>query len=466
MMESSPYPTLDQATHARWRRVAACVLLFVVIVACRMYFVERFAVALPFWDQWDAEADQLLRPLLEGTLAAENFWRAHNEHRILPTRALTLAMFGATGEWNNLFEARANVLLAALTPCLLFWLMFKDAAPGRWRWAMVPVLLAGATLPFGWENFLVGFQSQFYSLELFAVCAFALAAWRPASNRAAAGAIALGILSVLTMASGFLTPLVTAIIYMAVARLRRTQAIRDTLLIVVLVAIALVGYGTMPMLEAHGNLRADGVLQLVDAASHVLGWPIAGYHWAIVLLWLPGCLAIPWMLWRRQMPPVDLLMAGCFAWSALQGLAIAYGRGDGLLAISSRYTELLIIGLVANAWFALRLAGHRGPPVSRAVQAGVATMFFAAFFIGHAIRIPADLEEMRQRHALSRVQTANVVRYFQTGDAAALQQPLMHIPYPSADRLQQLLDNPTIQGVLPRELVAPEPAAAAQPAPH
>lgn len=452
MTTASRIESTDGTAVGGSRRATVCALLFLLMLTCRLYYVERFAVPLPFWDQWDAEADQLIRPMLEGNLVPQNFWRAHNEHRILPTRIMTLAIYGATGEWNNLYEARVNVLLAVLTPCMLFWLMFKDVAFRRWRWAMVPVLLAGAILPFGWENFLVGFQSQFYFLELFAVGAFALAAWRPTSNRAALSVIALSILSILTMASGFLTPLVAAVIYTAVARLHGAHSIRYLVLIVVLIALASIGYGTMPVLVAHSGLRADSASQFIDAATHVLGWPIVGYHWAIVVLWLPGAVAISCMLLLRRMPPVDLLMAGCFAWSALQGLAIAFGRGEGLLAISSRYTDLLIIGMVANAWFAVRLLDRRDVSMWRWPVVVVTGTFFAAFFIGHAVRIPEDIAAMKERHAASLLQTINVTRYLETGDVSALQQPLMQIPYPSPAKLQEFLDSPEIVGALPTSL--------------
>lgn len=133
-----------------------------VIMLSRLLYVEKFAVALPFWDQWDAEWAGLLKPWIEGSLQFSDLFVGHNEHRILPTRLTTLAIFLITGTWNNLTEARLNIPLSAVTPLMLIWLICKHGRISGLKWLVIAVILLCASLPFSWENILIGFQSQFY----------------------------------------------------------------------------------------------------------------------------------------------------------------------------------------------------------------------------------------------------------------------------------------------------------------
>ena len=48
------------------RNILALLATLLLVIVARIYFVETFAIPLPFWDQWDAEGDTLLRPWIEG----------------------------------------------------------------------------------------------------------------------------------------------------------------------------------------------------------------------------------------------------------------------------------------------------------------------------------------------------------------------------------------------------------------
>lgn len=452
---------------ARWRPhvpwlVALAVGLCALLV--RLWYVQHFAVSVPFWDQWDAEGDRLLKPWVEGTYTLPQLVKMHNEHRILPTRLSTLLLFELTGRWDNLVEARSNALLYATIPALLAFLAARTESV-RWaRWGAVATATLLAVLPFAWENFLVGFQSQFYFLVLASLLAAMLAAYRHDNIIAITAAVALSAVAALTMASGLLTPAVVACVYaIACYRLpgRRWPALSAC---IVLLAGAYAAYRTMPVIPEHGTLRAQSAYDFIDASSHVLGWPIVGYHWPIALLWLPGAVAVSAMLARRRGTRADVFFAGCYGWSLAQALAIAYGRGHGLLELTPRYSELLVPGLVANAWFALRLfqASPRRP--LRAAAALLASGFGGALVGGLGLRTPGDWAAMVGRHDAAVLQQRNVARYLATRDPAALTVAPFEIPYPVAGRLQGLLDDPTILAMLPPSVTAPAPAGVPGPA--
>lgn len=455
------------ATSPNVRRWIVCLLLFVTVAGVRAYYVEHFAGVLPFWDQWDAEGDQVIRPWLEGTFRLDAMWQSHNEHRIAPARILALLSFLITGVWSNLWEARINVVLAAAIPVLTAWLAFREHPIRGWNWAFPVVLFASYALPFGWENFLVGFQSQFYFVVLFTIAAMAIAAWKPNDIAAMSGVAGLCVAGMATLASGLLTPLAASCVYLLAWHVGDRSRRPPVVMVAALWLLAAAGYLGLPQIPGHAVLKAQGAGSLLDAASHILGWPAAGYHWTAIWLWLPGAITIAWMVLQRNASRADLMMAGCYAWAGAQALALAYGRGQGLLEVPSRYTDLLVVGLVANAWFALRFLDHAYRlGQARAFASFVAAMFFCVFFFFHALRVEGDFAAMQQRHQLSMIQAQHVSEYLRTRDPRVLRQPAFHIPYPDAGRLQQLLDNPALSGSLPGSVHNADPRPSLQkPAP-
>ena len=442
----------------------ACLGYLLLVITVRLWYVGHFAAPLPFWDQWDAEGDTLLRPWIEGTLRLPDLWAPHNEHRLLPSRLISLALYETTGAWDNLDAARLNVLLAALPGVALLALLLRDGALHGWRWLLLPVMLAGQLLPFGWENMLVGFQSQFYVMQSLVLATVALAAWRPDHPYAIAAMLALSVVSCLTMASGLLAPVATLAVLLAQSRIEGRQPLRRTIACVLLLSIALIAYGTTPPMPGHAPLRAPDLTTLVDATVHLLGWPVSMAHWAWVPLWAPGVIACAWLWFRRDFERADLMMAGLMLWAGLQAGASAYGRGNGLVEPPSRYMDLLSTGLMANAWFAMRLLEMPRPGAARAAGALVAIAFVATFTGGHAQRLERDYAAMKARHALSMVQMRNVIAYVDGGNPVVLEQPPLHIPYPDARALRGWLDDPVLLQALRGGDALSAPVAAAAPA--
>lgn len=431
--------------------IVVCIFVFLAVAAARLWYIDAYAVAMPYWDQWDAEGDHLLRRKVEGTLTFKDvFWRAHNEHRIVPTRLLTLAVFGFTGEWNNLQLARCSALVAAGVASLLAGIVAFSTPRVRARWLLVAAIALCYIMPAGWENILVGFQSQFHFLALASIAAIMIAASDATRTWWSHAAIlALTALAAATMASGLITAVAVVWVYLLTLFCTggRARSVVPTAAALAMLAIA--SYASVPIVSGHAGFRAQSPLEFADAASHVLGWPIVGYHWAIAALWLPGLAVQARLLQHHAFSRTDIAMSGLYAWSVAQGLAIAYGRGHGLVEVSSRYTDLLLPGLIASGWFAIRSfeLPYGGRP-ARTFSVTLAATFGAAWFAGSLHRLPWDLGAMRGHHALALIQQANVERYLTRRDVFALYQPPRHIPYPDADRLRTLLDTPSLRAIL------------------
>jgi hypothetical protein len=268
-----------------------------------------------------------------------------------------------------------------------------------------------------------------------------------------AGVLILSWLSVLTMASGILTPLAAMGVFALQICLRREIKPMYLIMAVVLVALAAVGYSIMPHIEANQVFRARNLPELFKALKYLLSWPVSKSWPATTVLWIPAFLMVPWLLRIRALTRADLVMAGCVLWSLTQAVAIAYGRGQEMQSVSSRYSELFTLGLIGNGWFAARFIElwHKKWQI-----AWLGAVFFIVFIMGHITRRNGDMRAVYITHNLSLKQEKNVREYLRTNNPSALDQPQFEIPYPHPERLRELIDNPTIRGILPGYLTAPD----------
>lgn len=431
------------------RNILALLITLLIIAATRFYFVETFAIPLPYWDQWDAEGDFLLRPWVEGRLELRQLWQPHNEHRIFPTRLLSLLIFNVTGVWDNLVGARVNILVAACIPLIILLFLMRQKALHGPRWLVLIAIIAQFSLPFAFENLLVGFQSQFYFLIIFTIFAIILAVRYPDSPAAMASVLVLSWLSILTMASGILTPLAVAGVYALQGLLKQKLNWKHLGLALVLLGISAAGYAIMPQIEANQIYRSRSISEITRALRFILAWPDSEGWPAAIALWIPALAMVPWLLRNRTLNRADLFMAGCVMWSLAQAFAIAYGRGQSMGSVSSRYTELFTIGLIGNAWFAARFIDIS---IKNRRIAWLGAIFFAVFIVGHVTRHKRDMQNVYESHNLSLKQESNVRKYLKTGDRSVLVRRQFEIPYPDSVRLRSLLDNPTIRRILPSYL--------------
>ena len=427
------------------------VIFAAVIIIPRWWYLQKYGLSFPFWDQWDAEGEDVVRPLVEGRFKISNLWLAHNEHRVFPTRIVTLLCFKLTGVWSNLNEARVNVFIAALTPVFLVWLMRVKSQLYGLRWLVLPIIISQFVLPFGWENILVGFQSQFFFLMFFALSGFTLATFKPENVWAFTGVISLSILSILTMASGVLLPLIACGIYIFHSIVDRRNYLLTLVFVLLLLVLAVTGYQMVSHVDGHERLHATDFNQFFDGFTRMLSWPSRLNRWLAVPLWLPVFIGIPILLIRKSFTGFDLLMTACFAWTMAQVLAISYGRGHELAQVTSRYRDLLTLGLISVSWFSVRLLDEfqRNARVW-VLMFAVGLSFYITLYKAHKLRFVDDVIDMKNQYALMSLEVSNVAAYYKTHDKSALDKPRFEIPYPDKERLQQMLDLKTYQSVLPK----------------
>lgn len=455
-----PAPTAADDSRGRtWRKALTLSALFCLILLGRFIFVSIYAESVPFWDQWDAEGKLLIKPWLEGRLGVSQMLAAHNEHRILLTRLISLALLEANNrQWDNLVSAYVNVALYAANPVLLFAVLSSGLRTRSGRALLFIALLALAWLPYGWENSLVGFQSQFYLMSLLAIWVIVIAAkaadniWLPLKLLVPA------VFGLFTMATGFLGLVSAGAVLTLRALGGQLRVVRGGITVCVLAGICLVAFAFVPHISGHDSFRAHGLNDWLSKLSGILGWPAPHSSMIWPLIWLPTLLTI-WAMFRdRRVAQHELVALGLSFWTLLQIASIAYSRG----VLSSRYLDTVSVGVIANLWMALHFSESwrqtRRAPTWRWLGHAPLGLLVLCVGFGLAQSTPSNLASAGERHRISIRQTINVRAFVSSGDRAYLDnQPPMHIPYPSPDILAGLLNDKTLRAALPASVRKPLP---------
>ena len=210
-------PAAPYASQARLL-LTALPLLFLVIV------VARYAVDMPFWDQWSFVP--LLEKLYAGQLALGDLWAQHNEHRPLFAKLIMLGLARLT-HWNIIWELALNVFLAVGTFAALAWQIRATRlalSPGAQtlRWAVPAASLAVFSVS-QYQNWLWGWQIQMVLNLLAATGSMVLLAQRAFSWAKLGCAAALGIVATYTFANGLLCWPIGLVLVLLVNRGRKER---------------------------------------------------------------------------------------------------------------------------------------------------------------------------------------------------------------------------------------------------
>ena len=422
-----------------------------VIVGARFWLIGNYGSDLPYWDQWDAEGAYLYKPLHDGTLSFLDWFAPHNEHRVFFTRIISYILQVTNGQWDARVQMVVNSSFYALVACGIFLLFAK----GRGYvfglfWSVV--LAAIFSCPFGWENTLAGFQSQFYLLTAFSLAVIWLlinaSAW---SWRWVSGVI-LGFCTLFTMASGLLAPL-AVLLFVCLSLARERQNWMEVLLrvwptVVACFLILVAGFLLLTKVEGHAELKAHGPVAFLNALSSCLSWPwIQQGLWGIIC-WLPALLLVVSYLLRRVPDgKEERFLITATAWVVLQAAATAYSRA--IVIQSSRYSDIFSFGIVFNLLCASVLFRNRIRSVKGVIWLSLILASLAVNALG-MYRIGFN-GELAKRKAMYEVEKFRTSGYVATNDFGFLTpvQAETDIPYPVPEKLANLLRDPALDPILP-----------------
>lgn len=433
-----------------WRLPIA---VFAWVLAMQLLLVARLGTDIPYQDQWDLEGRRLYPAWRDGTWKASELFAAHNEHRIVWTKLLDLALFEVNGQWDPLVQLAAGAVLRAGVAALLAGLLAAGMS-GRGRF-WVGVGVAAAFLPHvAWENALWGFQSSVYFVILFSLVALALLGHPVRTPGRLAGGLLAGLAALLAMGAGAFVPAVLLGLagLHAVERRRCDGALfREAWPALALLAVAIALRSEAP---AHAVLRAATSGQFFNALGRAMAWPHTAMPWAALVLNLPLMLAVGGrMAGRRRAANGEdfALLAG--GWSLVAAGAMAWSRGGGDefdVGVTVRYVDFLLLLPIANVWCLAALA--RNAPVPKRplvrVLAGAWGVFLVAGWLGVSAQVMRGfiLPRVRDRDLPVRL----AVEYQKTGDSAVYAaQPAYFRPHPNLQSVRAVLNDPRMRDVLP-----------------
>jgi hypothetical protein len=424
----------------------------VFVLAVKFAIIANYGNATPYWDQWDAEADNLYRPLLEGSLHWMDLFAGHNEHRIFTTRLLALALLELNGKiWNPILQMQVNAVLhVASLSVLLFYLSKALSTSSKIALFVFSAVLF--SIPFGWENTLAGFQSQFYFLLLFSfVFLWGMSAYKTYCINWWLGLLAGG-LCLVTMASGAITVLAGSLILVARRLIAKDKEGVAISAIILLLIIAVIAISLTPSNIGHVALKAQSVRQFLIALVIAFSWP--ANKMGFVIIQVPALLIILRIFFNKEFhtPPYFFITA-VILWLFGQFIIIAYGRVDGVT--SSRYLDLFSIGLVIN-FVALIVFVNQANKKMKLLYSLIILVWLVTVVHGFFMSSGKMVEDLQIKSKQGQEQEKNVKAYLCSGDVTQLQdKPFLFIPYPKPERLKSLLDNPAIRSILPSNIYMP-----------
>lgn len=433
----------------RWRTWAVPVGLALLLFGGKFMLIRSHGTDVPHWDPWIIEGELLFKPWVEGNLEIGSLFTNHNEHRPFFTRIWALGIFVLNDQWDSRLEAVANAFLHVASALLLFHLL-RPLFRGWLKPAFLLLLVLFFALPFNWENTLRGFQSQFAFLLLFTLVYLQGSLNRKPLSPGWWLAQAAGCATLLTAGSGFVAAavLVAVVAFRAFALRAGTRADWATVAVAAFILIA----GVLLRVPApwHDDLRPETVIAFLHSLSTLLAWPFPFFLVAPLMMAPIILLILKARSLSIESGPI-LLVIALGLWTWIQTLGLAYTRGGVALGYSSRYGDLLAIGVIASgAALAVLLSARPDPGRTRFLSIlAVSWALLAVGGVGYR-SYWGERQHLKDLKRIQSIQISLIRDFIVNGDPSVLKdKPFLHIPFPDADRLAGLLSDPTIRSILP-----------------
>jgi hypothetical protein len=215
-------------------------------------------------------------------------------------------------------------------------------------------------------------------------------------------------------------------------------------------AVAAIGFLITPLIPYHVQLRAHSVGQLFEALEYILSWPSPFQLLGMIVRNAPALIFCVYVLQAGGKPNSPFwFVFGLVLWTFAESLGTAFSRAP--LVGASRYQDLYSIALLINFVCALCLvtvvADTKRHIALKAVAAIWSMVVLGVLVMQGFNNLPVILES---KAYMGNVQATSVRNYLETNDLDTLRaQPAMAIPYPSVDRLAQILESKTVRAHLP-----------------
>ena len=425
----------------------------ILTFGCRLCLARGQVSWVPYLDQWNAEISGIVSPLVHGGLDWRSLVAGNNEHRVLLTRVMSLDLMIFNGGWDNRVLVFGNYLLESAMvawTCIFAWSLLG--------WARGSVVCAAALLPMflvcDWEAIVSSNQSQFVFMAFGTVVALSLTHSYSLGSTGARGALAVALITLGSMASGMFTALAMAATALVFSHVRRRGLRSVAGFGAACLGLAAVGWLTRVHYTALNSIYAKGAQEWLAAFLAYAAWPLPANVLGFLGLWLPWAFLLFRTLRRREMELFAPFAIGMGIWALLQAAALAWARAglDGL--VSSRYTEFMSWGTVANAAalvLVLRCQGAGGRRIASwaLVAVWLGCVGGTEIWRSDAIYRPY-MDGFREQ---TREHEQRLGTFMRTGDPEVIEGVgFPHIPYFSPDQIIATLRDAQVVAMLPAPL--------------
>ena len=408
------------------------------------------------WDQW-YEASDFFKPWTAGNLKWTDFFAAHNEHRIFATRLLDVSLIWLNGRWDPLFQMVVNAFIHAAFACGLAFCLWHFL--GRKNGWLICLLLAPFfALPYAGENAIWGFNSQDYFVDIFALVAIAGLGFGKAGRCLWWIGLVAAVLGLFNMASGVLAPVaVGGLIVLRALKNRRFET-GEIITFVLCLIICAVGAKLNVTVKQDQAFQAHSFLEFTAALTRNLSWPFYNAPFIPCFIGLPlGLLLVFYIRPNfQQSRAAEFLLVLAF-WSALQSVAMAYGRANygGPAFPVSRYTDWFNIFVIAAVIAAVLLAQLWEQYQRR--NGLLALVYIAVIFFGVCRMSQIVVDGLLvQTRMINLTAEERVERFLANGSQSDfLERPTVR---PDPQLALTVLRDPQLQTILPTCCLPPSPA--------
>lgn len=454
------YPASSRTAGSDRLSVYIIVSSLLIVLGFKFLLIGKFNPLTPLTDQWDAEAALLYKPVIEGHFNPAIFIAAHNEHRILFTRIINLAVFYGVGLWYPALQMVVNSFIHCATIFTIVYLLTRCI--NIYARSLAIILLTFIyIIPFDVQNTLAGFQSQFYLLALFSISSVYMISRSKAFSGIWLVGLALSVASYFNMASGSLTAAAAGTIMTLQLVLGcRQRTAREYVAVPICMAISVIAVMATPYGPEVASYKVQSLYGFAIALIKQASYPFSAPYG--LLQYIPSAILIARIVAKKPgMRAYEWSAFAILVWLGSQLVAMSYGRGNYLsLITTSRYTDTLILGFSVNLSIAFYLLGSFWSKYFPA-QLGTAALsgrWLLLLFVGTAVfgtwAVPfgraqfAAAEEWGED--LDR-QNGIMEEFFRSGDSLSVLQGKPYVivlPYPIPERLAMLASDPTIQSIM------------------
>ena len=437
----------------RWGLLLAVCGTGILVFGIRLVIAEGQVSWMPYLDQWEAEIGGMVAPLAHGTLTAGDLFAANNEHRVILTRVVSLAVVELNGAWDNRITIVGMFILQSATAawiCAIAWIYLG--------WARGSLVGAAVVLPMflicDWENIVSGFQDQFGFMILGSVVVFSMSDRYSLKSVDGWAVLVMALLLLGSMASGLLTAAVMVWAGLMGAMAGRRGWKTTAGFCAACAAIAALGWFTRNHAAQSPALYAQGLHAWWRAFLAYSAWPLPPNVPGFLCLWLPWFILLAQTLRRREARPFALFSLALGLWVLLQAGGLAWSRAGLSGLVSARYTEVVSLGFVANAaalvflLSSVRISGKTAIASWTAMAIWLAMIGRYEVWRSHAIYRPYFKDFRHQ----TLEQEQRVGTFVRTGDASVIERAQFPQIPDQAEIILPLLRDPLLQPLLPAPL--------------